>query len=41
MSGYTENSNHHQTPLPKGGDLLDKPFRNIDLARRVRAVLDR
>jgi PAS domain S-box-containing protein len=41
MSGYAESSIHLQTPLPEGSDLLDKPFRTLELARRVRAVLDR
>jgi PAS domain S-box-containing protein len=41
MSGYAEQSIRQRTPLPEGSDLLDKPFRKVELAQRVRAVLDR
>ncbi len=40
-SGHAEQSIHLRTPLPEGSDLLDKPFRTIELAQRARAVLDR
>ena len=41
MSGYAVGAIHHQTPLPEGTDLLDKPFTKQDLAERVRAALAR
>jgi CheY-like chemotaxis protein len=40
-SGYTENSNIQEGRLGSGVQLLDKPYRAIDLARKVRAVLSR
>jgi signal transduction histidine kinase len=40
MSGHAEQSINLRTALPEGCDLLDKPFRTIELAQRVRAVLD-
>jgi CheY-like chemotaxis protein len=40
-SGYTENAIVHQGRLDEGVDLLNKPFRRDDLARKVRAVLDK
>ncbi len=41
MSGYVEGALHAGTSLRDDADLLTKPFRKRDLARRVRAVLDR
>ena len=41
MSGYAEGMVRDQTRLPKGADLLHKPFRRRDLALRIRAALDR
>jgi signal transduction histidine kinase len=41
MSGYAEPRNRLRSELPEGCNLLDKPFRRIDLARAVRAALDR
>ena len=40
-SGYTENAIVHQGRLDPGIDLLSKPYRRRDLARKVRTVLDR
>jgi PAS domain S-box-containing protein len=39
-SGYTENVVVHQGRLDPGVHLLSKPYRAVDLARKVRAVLD-
>lgn len=39
MSGYTEKVIGHQTPLPDGADLLNKPFRRTELAKRVQRAL--
>ncbi len=39
-SGYTENAIHHHGRLDPGVALLNKPYRRIDLARKIRAVLD-
>ncbi|MEN3977239.1 CHASE3 domain-containing protein [Emcibacter sp. SYSU 3D8] len=39
-SGYTENAIVHQGRLDPGAQLLHKPFRKTDLARKVRSVLD-
>ncbi|RKY21314.1 MAG: hypothetical protein DRQ55_04845 [Planctomycetota bacterium] len=41
MSGYTNNALIHVSRLPGEVDLLEKPFRSGDLARRVRRALDR
>ena len=41
MSGYTENAVIHQGRLDPGVELLGKPFSRADLARAVRAALDR
>jgi hypothetical protein len=40
MSGYTQNAVLHQGKLDQGVVLLEKPFRKIDLARKVRETLD-
>ncbi len=40
MSGYTDNAIIHQGRLDKDIELLNKPFQKIDLARKVRSVLD-
>jgi CheY-like chemotaxis protein len=39
-SGYSENAIIHHGRLDRGVHLLNKPFRKIELARKVRAVLD-
>jgi len=41
MSGYVDTAIQHHSPLPKNSELLKKPFRKNELARKVRAVLDR
>ena len=42
MSGYAEKVFPHQNPLPEGADLLSKPFRKSELAKRVQqALIDR
>lgn len=41
MSGYTENAIVHHGRLDRGVQLLGKPFRLADLARKVREVLDK
>jgi signal transduction histidine kinase len=40
MSGYTANAIIHHGMLDKGVHLLTKPFRKVELARKVRQVLD-
>ncbi len=40
-SGYTENAIVHNGRLDAGVQLLSKPYRRLDLARAVRAALDR
>jgi CheY-like chemotaxis protein len=39
-SGYTENSIVHQGRLDPGVQLLSKPYKKRDLARKIRDVLD-
>ncbi|MFQ5535110.1 MAG: PAS domain S-box protein [Sphingomonadales bacterium] len=40
MSGYTEKAAHQQAGLDDDAPLLNKPFKALDLARRMREVLD-
>ena len=40
MSGYTDNVIVHHGMLERGTQLIEKPFSAIDLAKRVRQVLD-
>ena len=40
MSGYTEKASGHPGTPESGGAFLQKPFNLMELARRVRAVLD-
>jgi signal transduction histidine kinase len=40
MSGYTANAIIHHGVLDKGVHLLTKPFRKVELARKIREVLD-
>lgn len=40
MSGNARLPGHAAPALPKGADLLPKPFYRMDLAQRVRAALD-
>jgi two-component system, cell cycle sensor histidine kinase and response regulator CckA len=40
MSGYTENAILHEGVLVKGINYIQKPFRPISLAKRVREILD-
>ena len=40
-SGYTDNAIIHQGRLDRGVELLNKPYRKADLARKVRSVLDK
>jgi signal transduction histidine kinase len=40
-SGYTENAIVHQGQVDEGIELLNKPFSRSDLARKIRAVLDK
>lgn len=39
-SGYTQNAIIHHGRLDKGVELLSKPYRQAELARRIRKVLD-
>jgi CheY-like chemotaxis protein len=40
MSGYTDNAITHQGVLDPGIAFLQKPFGSMDLARKVRTILD-
>ncbi len=40
-SGYTENAIVHNGRLDKGAEWLGKPYRDSDLARKIRQVLDK
>ena len=40
-SGYTDNAIVHQGQLDEEVELLNKPFTKADLARKIRAVLDK
>jgi len=40
MSGYTEHAVHINDWVDRGGDLLQKPFRRQELAKKVRSALD-
>lgn len=40
MSGYAENYVNRHDRANLGGELLQRPFRRRDLARKVRAALD-
>ncbi|MDP6351891.1 MAG: response regulator [Alphaproteobacteria bacterium] len=40
MSGYTSNALLHHGRLDADAELLQKPFRKEDLARKLRSVLD-
>jgi PAS domain S-box-containing protein len=40
-SGYTDNAIVHHGRLEPGAELIAKPFRKEDLARKLRAILDR
>jgi CheY-like chemotaxis protein len=41
MSGYTEHAVHFNDWVDQDADLLQKPFRRQELAKKVRAALDR
>lgn len=40
MSGYTENAIIHQGVVDEGVELLSKPFRKAELARKIRKILE-
>ena len=40
-SGYTDNAIIHQGRLDKGVELLNKPYRRVALAKKIRSVLDK
>ncbi len=40
MSGYTQRAVSGQGRLGDGDDVITKPFHNVDLAKKIRAVLD-
>lgn len=40
-SGYTSNAIVHHGRLDEGVDLLSKPYKRADLARKLREVLER
>ena len=39
-SGYPELANFPESAFPEGADLLQKPYRKADLARKIRDALD-
>ena len=39
-SGYTENAIVHSGRLDNGVQLLSKPYRQVDLAHKIREMLD-
>ncbi len=41
FSGYTDSSIVHHGVLDKGNDFIQKPYSHIDLAKKIREVLDR
>jgi YesN/AraC family two-component response regulator len=40
MSGYSENAAKNHGRLDPGAHILSKPFRKIDLAKRIRQIID-
>jgi hypothetical protein len=41
MSGYTEYTLNNTNPEKRQFDLIGKPFRKQDLARKLRSILER
>jgi CheY-like chemotaxis protein len=39
-SGYAENAVVHQARVDPGADLLNKPYRRLELASKLRSILD-